>query len=46
MKAYYLCLLFWKVLKDSINDGSSGITNVTAEVVGSGLFLHGTSAKV
>ena len=32
-------------LKDSINDGSSGITNVTAEVVGSGLFLHGTSAK-
>ena len=34
-----------KGLADSVNNSSNGITGVTAEVVGSGLYLHGTNAK-
>ena len=34
-----------KGLADSVNNSSTGITGVTAEVVGSGLYLHGANAN-
>ena len=34
-----------KGLADSVNNSSTGIAGVTAEVVGSGLYLHGVNAK-
>ena len=37
----YLCLLFFNGLTSSVN---SSLSNVTAEVIGSGLFLYGSAA--